>query len=1691
MQRSIPQPTPLVSGPPAGSPRRGNAMVLVAGLLVLLVIVVTAFLTSAQSTRELASAQKQRVTRDVSVDSIAEDIAGEIALSLFARPVFKGNLPQDQDANNTTNLARWRDGNRARLAAPFDAVRYGVDWDVDGIPGPDVAWNPAPYGVIPWTNWPDDLRILGYDAAEEQLWPRGPGAPISDPNPLLTEPETNPLGDPGYGDLRWLSDAEPLSWDLIGGVGIDGLPNSYRMWRHMSYIARPENGWRLVRDISNVSGNVQTNLRYPVEQWMTPYAPDHVLWNTNPGSPGVGHAAWDFDAGNPDAGPDYIRWQEWFTQYPFVYADPARVPHNLYRLDDPNANGVLAPATDSYRFGTPRWDLNRVLDDADGDGFTDSFWWLAPQTDESGIRHVVSFRIVDNSAMINANVATRFASGVGINGGNGALEATRGQTPADIALIGSGTGNPVTDWSTVIAHNQSVGFLDSLFRTDTIGGGLLYGIPNAANTLFDPSGADVGWSAGGGINTPWSRFAFELGFPGADNFFFSDRGDRLLYWNLAGSRPLSPAEGITPFGLEDEAELRYWSGNNFPWTFTRFENALDRDTDVANNPSGILRADRQYRESAEFINDAENFRLNNFEHFLDVRHRLTLYSGARNDLKPPWLRWRGALPRDLYAGGPPPTGFDLEVAEARFLAQAARKMDLRSHNPQRVFNGTQLLEDFVPRQGERAFHARLADEILQSLFEFDAATGSALESYFGDGDLTSDEFEQTRIMAASVAANIMSRRDNDRDRMTFNWTAQADIQNVAPLYSELGLNGQVGAVSLPAFDSPTVITDHTERVLGLEVQPFLTEALLCFVHGARPFPPINTVLNEDFSYPGSGGTGSVTSDDFRLVDDQTGATTVMAFQIANPFHQSIPWNELRKYGFRIKGEFTSFENIYNAARLIDGTLPVTWDMLPSSRLNPVTATVVVVEDDFEPVSGEPVVSGFAASWLDFLDLDLNTAPGSLDSVVLRVRWSDIAGFTGDPDEFYCTTAGGGIGGTPTSDCVDAGESIVDLVRVVNNAFADAPPAGAPPVDLVVVDRMGFEGGLPNRNGNRVDDPFLTQLARLEPPPAFGLPNLIPAGAPGNSQVPGIRIPGSDTITLLRPISVRRGWDIDLDGRSPALNVDNLGVQPDESAPRYIFAEYDVYGPEDYAFFDDTALNYRRRPALEGDLADADLTAYFGVPVGVDTPPDGNLDAEATPITVDEERVDAWFVGIQEHPYGQLNPRVPADDPMTPQNDTEFTAKRPTSFDGSQHFIEAAARQAFGTAVDNADIRMHFKGDIKEDVSSLQMLQKDADFEQVGEVLLTFRVGHVLNFSGGPAVGVYEGTERTFSELIRNDRGATAGRIDAGRVLGTVPASELSNPSNRLHSVPSLAAGTRMLGLFVCDGAGFNWDTTIPYEEVAFSNAAGFTGRATPGLINLNTASTQVMGALPHWSSMIHEDETRASSVVGFPHTIVAYRERFDNFTDLVGASWGIPGGPDYRNRPSGQRGERGIADIGEIINLNRSGNLQFPQVSDLNGALFSGLSDDQAIRSQLPAIAMPTTAWRADQAGRRPLSDGFDWQSTQISTDLMTPDPNFFADPSNTADIALLGREGDLVAGDVEELRLLFNGASNMITTTSDMFTVYFRVRSFRPRPDGVLDATNRDSILADRRYVMLVDRSGVNTPSDQPRILYIQEVPD
>ena len=294
----------------------------------------------------------------------------------------------------------------------------------------------------------------------------------------------------------------------------DRHADAYSHWRHLSWIGRPGNGWRMCPDIADVTG-VRSNIdedghRYstdggtdpevsfdgrsyyggvyqrndvPIEQWpaMMPTANDETggrirlsdveaSWGDSAtsrfipddpevqvpqGATDLAEVARDTSLGFSSLD-FWDRWLLWLRPEGYKQAlklaraaNGNLLPPNFYDLDDLDADGVRGeyydaatlsgsgPAlwgeapSDEFRPGTARWNVSRILTDTDGDGFTDSFWWLSPHVGVDGTRQVIGVSVTDNSGRLNGNVATRFVKA----DDSSAMESTRGWTPADLALV--------------------------------------------------------------------------------------------------------------------------------------------------------------------------------------------------------------------------------------------------------------------------------------------------------------------------------------------------------------------------------------------------------------------------------------------------------------------------------------------------------------------------------------------------------------------------------------------------------------------------------------------------------------------------------------------------------------------------------------------------------------------------------------------------------------------------------------------------------------------------------------------------------------------------------------------------------------------------------------------------------------------------------------------------------------------------------------------------------------------------------------------------------------------------------------------------------------------------------------------------------------------------------------------------------
>jgi hypothetical protein len=267
---------PMPSSLANASARRGNTIVLVTAILVLLVIIATAFVGRTRAVRQISAAQQSAAGRDGRAESIGVNVAQEISAALFAKPVDTAD-PFARTDNSVNPPVTVASASWPRLAPALDAQRYSIDRDVlpgagagnpfagDGIP--DFGYNIAPYETKPWTNWPDQF-------GGGSPWPFGPGAPGG----IITV-DGKPYGTPGMGDSRWLRSSEPVR------VGIDENADgtqdlfTFSHWQHLSWLPSANNGWRVVPDISNIVTNTLENLNesvtaqpyavaIPYEQWL-------------------------------------------------------------------------------------------------------------------------------------------------------------------------------------------------------------------------------------------------------------------------------------------------------------------------------------------------------------------------------------------------------------------------------------------------------------------------------------------------------------------------------------------------------------------------------------------------------------------------------------------------------------------------------------------------------------------------------------------------------------------------------------------------------------------------------------------------------------------------------------------------------------------------------------------------------------------------------------------------------------------------------------------------------------------------------------------------------------------------------------------------------------------------------------------------------------------------------------------------------------------------------------------------------------------------------------------------------------------------------------------------------------------------------------------------------------------------------
>jgi len=255
--------------------------------------------------------------------------------------------------------------------------------------------------------------------------------------------------------------------------------------------------------------------------------------------------------------------------------------------------------------------------------------------------------------------------------------------------------------------------------------------------------------------------------------------------------------------------------------------------------------------------------------------------------------------------------------------------------------------------------------------------------------------------------------------------------------------------------------------------------------------------------------------------------------------------------------------------------------------------------------------------------------------------------------------------------------------------------------------------------------------------------------------------------------------------------------------------------------------------------------------------------------------------------------------------------------------------------------------------------------------------------------------------------------------------------------------------------------------------------------------------------------------VRLPESIVNYRDRLP-------AANGFPDGPKYDDRgfapiaPAtelfpfhpGMRGERGFVSVGELALLDReyrpslAGSPTEPDpekapvgydkwYANKSWGIHIAGRDPYRVQEDPPATTPPTggppvatpsdggTGWRSAVPG-----GGF---SAQLATERLAQNLLQYDLPTAGFNPLLATSR---TAGDQAERNTMLKGIANLVTTRSDIFTVYLKVRSVSQNPStGVWDATNSETLIDESRYIMVIDRSQVNRPSDEPKILMFEKI--
>jgi hypothetical protein len=325
----------------------------------------------------------------------------------------------------------------------------------------------------------------------------------------------------------------------------------------------------------------------------------------------------------------------------------------------------------------------------------------------------------------------------------------------------------------------------------------------------------------------------------------------------------------------------------------------------------------------------------------------------------------------------------------------------------------------------------------------------------------------------------------------------------------------------------------------------------------------------------------------------------------------------------------------------------------------------------------------------------------------------------------------------------------------------------------------------------------------------------------------------------------------------------------------------------------------------------------------------------------------------------------------------------------------------------------------------------------------------------------------------------------------------------------------------------------------FTNSSGAlaerSDRAIQGLVNLNTAPIEVLRLLPNlspppdnqgwWANNITApnpvgtfrysaaptvaDQTAIG--VDIAPTIIAFRDKvraeprpgtFDPAARPPASLISSPiippdfsyltsdvARPDNRLTDDIRARFAGIPGVGEQPGLSSLGALLNARFLDLNATITQAALAPEAVRAAPYNIDFlgydrANAQWTTTGNGRNSSMRGMD--STLHLANNWNKPPTIVIPPTATSPQAA----PDEVANDYAEKLLIANGVWNSTSTRSDYFAVWFLMHGYRREDVDNLAPNEAMTPTLARRFVMVVDRSGVVNRGDKAKIVLFKEVP-